>query len=101
MKLIFLQMIFVKVGVAFVLGLPLATKEDIEAEIDKVADTEETEFAAEPRNAKTFVEEEIAKVRDLEETEFAAEPRDAEVFVGDAIEKVRDLEPSDFSKIFD
>ena len=82
-----------------------------------MADTEETEFAAEPRNAKTFVEEAIAKVRDLEETEFAAEPRDAEVFhyfdllflkeifyqvfVADAIEKVMDLEPSDFSKIFD
>ena len=81
-----------------------------------MADTEETEFAAEPRNAKTFVGKAIAKVRDLEETEFAAEPRDAEVFyfllailkrilyqvfVGDAIEKVRDLEPSDFSKIFD
>ena len=77
-----------------------------------MADTEETEFAAEPRKAKTFVEEAIAKVRDLEETEFAAEPRDAEVFhylieifnqafVADAIEKVMDLEPSDFSKIFD
>ena len=45
-----------------------------------MADTEETEFAAEPRNAKTFVEEAIEKVRDLEETEFSAEPRDAEVF---------------------
>ena len=71
--------IFVKVGVAFVLSLPLATKEDVEAEVAKVADLEETEFAAEPRDAKSFVQEAIAKVRDLEETDFAAEPRDAEV----------------------
>lgn len=69
----------VKVGVACVLSLPLATKEDVEAEVAKVADLEETEFAAEPRDAKSFVEEAIAKVRDLEETDFAAEPRDAEV----------------------
>ena len=70
---------FVKVGVACVLSLPLATQEDVEAEVAKVADLEETEFAAEPRDAKSFVQEAIAKVRDLEETDFAAEPRDAEV----------------------
>ena len=64
---------------ACVLSLPLATQEDVEAEVAKVADLEETEFAAEPRDAKSFVEEAIAKVRDLEETDFAAEPRDAEV----------------------
>ena len=40
-------------------------------------------------------------MRDLDETDFAAEPRDAEAFIKEAIEKVRDLEPTDFSKIFD
>ena len=34
------------------LAFPLATQEDVAAEIAKVADLEETEFAAEPRDAK-------------------------------------------------
>ena len=50
---------------------------------------------------QAFVEKSIEEVRDLEETDFAAEPRDAEAFIKDAIEKVRNLEPSEFSKIFD
>merc|ERR1711963_1136298 len=83
------------------LGLPLATKEDVEGEIADVVDLEETDLAAEERDAKAFVEKSIEEVRDLEETDFAAEPRDAEAFIKDAIEKVRNLEPSEFSKIFD
>jgi len=66
-----------------------------------VVDLEETDLAAEERDAKAFVEKSIEEVRDLEETDFAAEPRDAEAFIKDAIEKVRNLEPSEFSKIFD
>ena len=50
---------------------------------------------------QAFVEKSIEEVRDLEETDFAAEPRDAEAFIKNAIEKVRNLEPSEFSKIFD
>ena len=53
------------------------------------------------RHLQAFVEKAIEEVRDLEETDFAAEPRDAEAFIKEAIEKVRDLEPTDFSKIFD
>merc|ERR1711915_420208 len=83
------------------LAFPLATQEDVAAAIAKVADLEETEFAAEPRDAKAFVSEAIDAVRDLEETEFAAEPRDAKASVEGSIEKVRDLEPTDFSKVFD
>ena len=33
-------------------ALPLATQADVEAAIAKVADLEETEFAAQPRDAK-------------------------------------------------
>lgn len=84
-----------------IFGHPLATQEDVEEAISKVSDLEETEFAAESRDAKTFVEEAIDAVRDLEETDFAAEPRDAEEFINKQIEIVRDLEPTDFSKIFD
>ena len=40
-------------------------------------------------------------MRDLEETEFAAEPRDAEAALMEFIGNVRDLEPTDFSKVFD
>merc|ERR1711931_331952 len=82
-------------------ALPLATQADVAAAIAKVADLEETEFAAEPRDAKAFVSEAIDAVRDLAETEFAAEPRDNEAAVVAAIAKVRDLEATDFSKVFD
>ena len=34
------------------LALPLATQEDVAAAIAKVADVAETDFAAEPRDAK-------------------------------------------------
>ena len=40
-------------------------------------------------------------MRDLEETEFAAEPRDAEAALLEFIGNVRDLQPTDFSKVFD
>merc|ERR1711942_631859 len=82
-------------------ALPLATQADVEAAIAKVADLDETEFAAQPRDAKAFVSEAIDAVRDLEETDFAAEPRDNEAAVVAAIAKVRDLEATDFSKVFD
>merc|ERR1739838_188611 len=82
-------------------AFPLATQEDVAAEVAAVADAAETEFAAEPRDAKAFVEGAIAAVRDLEETEFAAAPRDAEGAVGEFIKTVVDLEPTDFSKVFD
>merc|ERR1712126_277278 len=87
MKLFILQLIF-----AFsAFGLPLATQEDVATEIAMVVDLEETEFAAENRDAKAIVEQSIDAVRDLEETDFAAEPRDAEA-VSNFIEQVRDLE---------
>ena len=44
-----------------------------------VRDLEETDFAAEVRDAKAIIEESIEAVRDLEEPEFSAMPRDAEV----------------------
>ena len=66
-----------------IFGHPLATQEDVEEAISKVSDLEETEFAAESRDAKTFVEKAIDAVHDLEETDFAAEPRDAEVTPSD------------------
>ena len=69
-----------------IFGHPLATQEDVEEAISKVSDLEETEFAAESRDAKTFVEEAIDAVRDLEETDFAAEPRDAEVTPSDMLD---------------
>merc|ERR1712113_1089962 len=83
------------------MAFPLATQEDVEKEIASVADTEETDFAKEERDAKAIIEESIDAVRDLEETEFAAEPRDAEAALLEFIGNVRDLEPSDFSKVFD
>merc|ERR1719410_1277046 len=70
------------------MALPLATQEDVEKEIASVADTEETEFAKEERDAKSIVEASIDAVRDLEETEFAAEPRDAEEALADFIAKL-------------
>merc|ERR1712038_1739139 len=83
------------------LAFPLATQEDVEKEIANVADTEETDFAKEERDAKAIIEESIDAVRDLEETEFAAEPRDAEAALLEFIGNVRDLQPTDFSKVFD
>ena len=50
---------------------------------------------------QSIVEASIDAVRDLEETEFAAEPRDAEAALVEFINTVRDLEPTDFSKVFD
>merc|ERR1712066_466958 len=81
--------------------LLLCQLEDVEAEIAKVEDVTETEFAALERDAKSIIEASIDAVRDLEETDFAAEPRDAEAALTDFIAKVRDLEPSEFSMIFD
>ena len=50
---------------------------------------------------QAIIEESIDAVRDLEETEFAAEPRDAEAALLEFIGNVRDLQPTDFSKVFD
>ena len=50
---------------------------------------------------QSIVEASIDAVRDLDETEFAAEPRDAEAALVEFINTVRDLEPTDFSKVFD
>ena len=69
--------------VSFICPLFICDKiqEDVEAEIAKVEDVTETEFAAIERDAKSIIEASIDAVRDLEETDFAAEPRDAEVML--------------------
>merc|ERR1712038_1448480 len=91
----------VKVFKRAMMKLFILQLEDVATEIAMVVDLEETEFAAENRDAKAIVEQSIDAVRDLEETDFAAEPRDAEEAVSSFIDQVRDLEATNFSKVFD
>ena len=50
---------------------------------------------------QAIIEESVDAVRDLEETEFAAETRDAEGALLEFVGNVRDLEATDFSKVFE
>merc|ERR1712243_474296 len=90
-KMNMFTIVFALVSVSLTLSLPLATQKDIESSIAAVRDLEETDFAAEPRDAKAFVESAIEEVRDLEEPEFSARERDAKELVGTFIAENRDL----------